>query len=544
MVAMVGSKRKSKRTKGSPKEATDEGTDTAPAAAEGTMEGPEESPTAPTGQPDDPKPSDDDDSDDSSSDSSNSGSSGTGVQSDQDPVNAEDDDEGTTIDEQNSPESDQWRQEERKPDGKTFVFSPTPGQLERGVIDWNSKRGKKIYETASRSLFDEGEKFDCSSDKLKTLLEKLDDRAHTFYWQGRKDTILEIPKDLKKTKKKHINLLKGFARLSYEHLYKYEKNYISRPVRQAQDTAMLYDCLMNSLSTVGIEKIQNYKKEYYLGPFDKDGDTWKSGILLLKIIIRESYIDSRAKVSAIRNQMASLPTYIEEVGYDIIKFNDRVNTLVAELRAHGHTSTDLLVNLLRSYVEVKDDDFRKYIKEKESQYEEGELTLTPKRIMHLAQQKYKILVNKGAWKKPTEDQQKIAVLQAELSKFKKKGKSKPNNDKEKKKKVLTDPEWLANHTPPDASEMKQPKKWKDKDFYWCSKKTGGKCNGKWRRHKPSECKGIAHLKNGGDKKRKDAKEKKDKRQKKKAKLVSAMEVEAQDNNQTHDSGDSSGTEST
>ena len=120
---------------------------------------------------------------------------------------------------------------------------------------------------------------------------------------------------------------------------------------------------MNSLSTVGIEKIQNYKKEYYLGPFDKDGDTWKSGILLLKIIIRESYIDSRAKVSAIRNQMASLPTYIEEVGYDIIKFNDRVNTLVAELRAHGHTSTDLLVNLLRSYVEVKDDDFRKYIKE-------------------------------------------------------------------------------------------------------------------------------------------------------------------------------------
>ena len=31
--------------------------------------------------------------------------------------------------------------------------------------------------------------------------------------------------------------------------------------------------------------------------------------------------------------------------------------------------------------------------------------------------------------------------------------------------------------------------WKQKPWYWCDESTGGKCNGKWRCHKPSECRG-------------------------------------------------------
>ena len=36
---------------------------------------------------------------------------------------------------------------------------------------------------------------------------------------------------------------------------------------------------------------------------------------------------------------------------------------------------------------------------------------------------------------------------------------------------------------------------KGKKFWWCSSETRGKCNGVLRRHKPSECKGAAFLKN-------------------------------------------------
>jgi hypothetical protein len=32
-------------------------------------------------------------------------------------------------------------------------------------------------------------------------------------------------------------------------------------------------------------------------------------------------------------------------------------------------------------------------------------------------------------------------------------------------------------------------------WWWCSKETGGKCDGKLRKHKPENCQGSAYLKN-------------------------------------------------
>lgn len=40
---------------------------------------------------------------------------------------------------------------------------------------------------------------------------------------------------------------------------------------------------------------------------------------------------------------------------------------------------------------------------------------------------------------------------------------------------------------PKTSDLKKPRMWKGKQWWYCSPETGGKCEGAYRRHKPSEC---------------------------------------------------------
>ena len=63
--------------------------------------------------------------------------------------------------------------------------------------------------------------------------------------------------------------------------------------------------------------------------------------------------------------------------------------------------------------------------------------------------------------------------------------NKPTNAGNKK------PAWFQQR--PIDSELKKPKEWNGIKWYYCHKDTGSKCDGKWRRHKPSSCKGKASV---------------------------------------------------
>ena len=56
------------------------------------------------------------------------------------------------------------------------------------------------------------------------------------------------------------------------------------------------------------------------------------------------------------------------------------------------------------------------------------------------------------------------------------------------------PNWLKNHVKPKDSELKKPRKWNNTSYNWCSKATGGKCDGKWVAHLPKDCKGLSSKK--------------------------------------------------
>ena len=108
---------------------------------------------------------------------------------------------------------------------------------------------------------------------------------------------------------------------------------------------MLYSCIMDSLSDVGRNKVNLHRTEFIVNDVP-------CGVCLLKVVIRESAIDSNATANSIRNQLSELHVYIQEVGCDIIKFNQHVKLLVERLSQRGQTSNDLLVNLFKAYKAV------------------------------------------------------------------------------------------------------------------------------------------------------------------------------------------------
>jgi hypothetical protein len=98
------------------------------------------------------------------------------------------------------------------------------------------------------------------------------------------------------------SILTKYGQLTMEMIEEYETTFIDTEGRQAQNTHMLYQCLMRLISKEGKKKILIWQDEYHI-----DGN--KSGTLLLKVIIRESHIDTNATTSNIRTKLSSLDTY-------------------------------------------------------------------------------------------------------------------------------------------------------------------------------------------------------------------------------------------
>jgi hypothetical protein len=63
------------------------------------------------------------------------------------------------------------------------------------------------------------------------------------------------------------------------------------------------------------------------------------------------------------------------------------------------------------------------------------------------------------------------------------------SDKEDIKRYNTDPDWLTKNIKPSSTSKIMKNKGASQN--WCCNETGGKCGGKWRKHKPTECKGTA-----------------------------------------------------
>ena len=127
---------------------------------------------------------------------------------------------------------------------------------------------------------------------------------------------------------------------------------------------------------------------------------------------------------------------------------------MGRLHAREQEAVDLLYYLWKAYKAAPDDEFVVYIKDLKSQSDDGRATFTAEELMVRAENKYEaqLLDEENTWGKPTEDQEKIVAMTAEINSLKK-ARSSSTTAKPTKQKTAT--------SETQATKKAQPKKTKE-----------------------------------------------------------------------------------
>jgi hypothetical protein len=377
---------------------------------------------------------------------------------------------------------------------KVTKAARNPVEAITGDLDLTSKHHISIYKAGAASMYPGEEKFDAESATMRIFIQGCQARGHRYGWDKRdlsansdpnKQGIFYVP-----TKSGYVNIVKNYAKLSMKKIERYEKAYILEGNRKSQDNSMFHEAMMNSLTAKASVRIRNHEEEYTI-----DGEP--SALLLFKVIIRESHVDSGATAHQIRRQMASVSQLMSKYQWNIINFNEAVRELVSRLEARGEKSQDLLMHLFTAYLTCKDNTFIDYIKVKQREFYDGKLRrYTAQALMSHAEEEYKRLLMEGIWEAPSQQEEKIIAMVTEIAakskkvgsndrgkgKFKTYQKGKGGKKNDKKYQRIPDEELRK---PPPKDKMHAPRVMNGKEFWWCHPDTGGKCDGWWRRHKPT-----------------------------------------------------------
>ena len=362
-------------------------------------------------------------------------------------------------------------------------FALAPAFANPDILNFSEPAAAKLFKSAIEPL---SIKFDCSPENLQLFLDQAHDKSIVYEWLN----IPSIPVggDVAATK----DLIESYGKIPHEDICNHALTSMHEDAREAQDSFMMYHCLMNLLTDAAQKQVRTRGNVH---PFMFGGKG--SGPVLLKLIIMVSHVDTRATVTSVRTKLSSLDQAMRDHDSNIELFNDYVISQVSKLHARGEQTQDLLVNLFKGYKACKDAEFVDYIKKKEDLNEEGG-QVEYQQLMDWALNKYKTRKEAEQWCQRTTEEETIIALQAQvktlISNQKKseansksaggKKDQKKSNRKGKGKgkyKPEDKPAWMRN--PPKDGE-KQSKTVEGKDYHWCPD------HEMWTRHKPSECKGI------------------------------------------------------
>ena len=378
------------------------------------------------------------------------------------------------------------RQEEKE---TPFLRTPLRAKTDE-ILDLSTKEGAKYYERATKSLYDNGPKFDVEPTQFWTFIDLLNARVRDL-------GMLEVDGNLyldmgteRSGNTEYINPITKHGRYNHDDMMEFEAAFVNTFTRKSQNSKVLFDLLMNSLSTTGLQRIHGWKDQYHIDGNEASG-------CLFKVIVRESYIDSIATTNTIRETLSSLDKWIQDNGSDITKFNAYVLHQLDALKARGEQSQDITVNLFKAYLSVKDKEFLAYIRSIRHRHEDGSKYIKFHTLMHRADDFYKTAITRGEWEKPTPQDKQVLALQAKVNKLSKDKQLKNENWQRKKDRKQKNnnpsgqvqasgkaekPDWLKDNIKPAAASLKDPKTWNNIKWHFCCPETGGKCKGNWRTH--------------------------------------------------------------
>lgn len=377
-------------------------------------------------------------------------------------------------------------------------FALLPGAANVNPLDWSKAEAMKLFHKATFAL---DPKFGMKEETLRTFIEQIRERSRIYNW----DYLLTVPDAATVGR----NLLDRYGMVTMADCQAYATNHVglatatTNNTRLSQDSMMLYQFLLNSLSESAKLAMLSDKESYYINDFP-------SGVCFLKAIIGRSSIDTNAKVTMLRKRIAKLADTMQNE----YKGNVRdINIYVAEqrdqLRGRGHEVNELLTHLFDAYLNgVNDEEFHRYIESYQNQHDDGAV-INPDTLMHNALTKYDTIMQRREI--AGESENKIMALYAEkrdevieklLEKLEVNMAQSKNNNNSNKGKAFNKkiPEWKK--VAPGENDPKTIVKTvndKKKTFHWCPN------HQMWCIHTAKECTYKKDGKEGGSKSNEDPK---------------------------------------
>ena len=360
--------------------------------------------------------------------------------------------------------------------GPIAAFARTPALANMGLLNYGTSEGMKIFNSATEGL---STKYNGNTNDMHVFLKNVRERAHSFGW----NSILDIPNEGEGGGTK--NLIDHYGLITLETIQQHALTYESALGRNAQNSTQMYKFLYASISEETKLMVLSDQSDYTI----TSGDTvTQNGPAFLKVIIRNTTVDTRSTVFHIRENLNHLDTYMAEATYDIDIFNQYVTSQIEQLAARGEASSDLLINLFSAYMAVPDKKFVEYIEKQKDKYDEGE-EVTTKNLMQVALIKYKDRKRADKWQAPSAEEAQIIALTAQVHHLQSNQKTKSNAEtgsgKQKAgKKSKSNDKYAWKTIPPSEGEPKT-KKVDKKEYHFCMNHNDGK--GAWVIHLPKDC---------------------------------------------------------
>ncbi len=366
-------------------------------------------------------------------------------------------------------------------------FARAPAQMNREIIDYSTKGGVEIYKLATKPMYDAGTGFNLSPTKKFEFVGKLKTKAAQQGWSNLL-TITPLGRPA-------TNLLTQYGGLTEAQVKTRADAIMGTNDRVQQEDQMLYTCVYNSLSPAAQQRIS-------LQPARVQATNGlPSGIMLLKVVLTMSSVDTRASVALLWSKLNSgMPEMMESHGNNVIEFNDEVRLVQSKLLARGEDPTPIVPQLFKVYEDMHKGEGKmgRYVELLANKYTDG-TNYTDVTLMEAVEVKYRELMEdsqeKGD-KKDDKDSQilamtaKIAALEAAMTTNQKPpATTKTDDDQPDKDQRRTQARALRRK----LDKLPAPKDGEStstvidgKTYYWCLGGNGAH-KAKWVAHRPTEC---------------------------------------------------------
>jgi len=297
------------------------------------------------------------------------------------------------------------------------AFALTPAQATHGLIDYSSRQGERLFNANSAAL--PGEPYDLDEEGLLLFIERCSKRATSSKWTFTRH--LQVGTDT-------FDIFKEYGVFNIADTQAYAQTYIGDAVRDAQDSMQMALCLDKSLTESALKRVNDKSHQFMVAPDANHPEVQiAEGACMFKTIIDLVQTDTIGTQSQLVDKFNDLPKLMQEANSDITEFHHRVNELQVKMAARKVEQNDIntILQLFKAYAACTDPDFNAFMKREKQEYKNGKPRqggpLTPQALIAMATNHYQNSLDDGTWNVPSEQENQIRALQAEISTLKKKG---------------------------------------------------------------------------------------------------------------------------